>query len=88
MAEEEEKLITIPLRSNKNIPRTKRVPFAVRSIKEHVARHMHSTDEEIWIDPKVNELLWARGKKKSPSSIRVRAIKFEDELVEVSLPEE
>lgn len=88
MAEEEEKLFTVPLRADKNIPRTKRVPHAVKSLKEFIARHMNSVEDEIWVDPKLNEVLWERSRKKAPSSIRVRAIKFEDELVEVSLAEE
>jgi len=41
----------------------------------------------VWIDSSVNEALWARGKYKIPSKIRVRAVKFDDGVVEVSLPE-
>ncbi|HID26174.1 MAG TPA: hypothetical protein EYP23_06935 [Thermoplasmata archaeon] len=43
--------------------------------------------KDIWIDESVNHALWARGKYKIPSRIRVRAVKFDDGAVEVSLPE-
>ncbi|MDX1534814.1 MAG: 50S ribosomal protein L31e, partial [Thermoplasmata archaeon] len=68
-------------------PRTKRVPGAVKIIRAFVQRHMDAAPEDVWIDPKVNEALWTRGIQKPPRRIKIRAIKFEDELVEVSLPE-
>jgi large subunit ribosomal protein L31e len=49
---------------------------------------MKAKTEDVWIDPQINERLWRRGIEKPPHRIRVRVIKFEDELVEVSLPEE
>lgn len=85
---EEERIITVPLRVAMTAPGTKRAKRAVKAIKEHVMRHMKAKTEDIWIDPKINEAIWARGIRKPPKRIRVRAIKFEDELVEVSLPEE
>lgn len=87
MAEEDERVVTIPLSKAWTLPRTKRVPGAIRVIKDYVIRHMRSTEEDVWIDPRVNEFLWARGIQKPPRRIKVRVIKFEDELVEVSLPE-
>jgi large subunit ribosomal protein L31e len=50
-------------------------------------RHMKAGPEDIWIDARVNEAVWARGIQKPPNKIRVKVIKFEDGLVEVSLPE-
>ena len=86
MAEEEE-IFTIPLRKSRGVPRTQRASRAVQEIKEFVIRHMDALDENVWIDPRVNEVLWSRGRQKPPKKIKVRVIKFEDELVEVSLPE-
>jgi large subunit ribosomal protein L31e len=84
-----ERIYTIPLRDVKQLPRTKRAPRAIAVVKKFVARHMKTTEEDVWIDTHVNELLWARGIEKPPSKIRVKAVKFEDqEIVEVSLPEE
>jgi large subunit ribosomal protein L31e len=85
--EEEERIMTIPLRKVISVPRKKRAPRAVRAIKEYVMRHMKAGPEDIWIDARVNEAVWARGIQKPPNKIRVKVIKFEDGLVEVSLPE-
>jgi predicted flap endonuclease-1-like 5' DNA nuclease len=43
--------------------------------------------EDIWLDNEVNELIWARGKFTIPSRVRVRATRFSDGVVEVTLPE-
>ena len=83
---EEERIYTIPLRKVVNVPRTKRAPVAIKEVRRFIVRHMKS--DTVWIDGRVNELLWARGIQNPPSRIRVRAIKFEDGFVEVSLPEE
>ncbi|MFQ5985988.1 MAG: 50S ribosomal protein L31e [Thermoplasmata archaeon] len=83
----EEIILTVPLRKAWDLPRTKRVPGAIKIIRAFVQRHMNTEAEDVWIDPRVNEELWARGIQKPPRRIKIRAIKFEDELVEVSLPE-
>ncbi len=88
MAEQEERILTIPLRVVRTVPRTQRAPRAIKAIREHVVRHLKAKTEDVWIDPQINERLWARGIEKPPHSIKVKVIKFEDELVEVSLPEE
>ena len=41
----------------------------------------------VWIDDSVNKELWAHGKYWTPSKIRVRAVKFDDGVVEATLPE-
>lgn len=87
MAEEDERVLTIPLGRCWELPRTKRVPGAIQAIRTFVQRHMKAEEEDVWIDPSLNEFLWTRGIQKPPRRIRVRVIKFEDELVEVSLPE-
>ena len=102
MAEETERIMTIPLKKTKTAPKTKRANRAIKEIREFVAQHMKAregmSDEEkeqmlppedkVWIDPKINEVIWARSIGKPPASVRVRAIKFEDGQIEVSLPEE
>jgi large subunit ribosomal protein L31e len=44
--------------------------------------------KEVWLDYRLNELIWSRGIEHPPSRVRVKAIRFEDGLIEVSLPEE
>jgi predicted flap endonuclease-1-like 5' DNA nuclease len=43
--------------------------------------------DQIWVDASVNESLWSKGKFTIPSRIRVRATRFSDGVVEVTLPE-
>jgi ribosomal protein L31E len=42
----------------------------------------------IWIDRELNMLIWHRSVRKPPKSIKVRVIKWDDQTVEVDLPEE
>jgi len=86
--ENEEQIITIPLLTAKAAPRTKKSSKAILEVREYIAKHMKADIEDVWLDQKLNEKIWDRGMKKPPARIRVKAVKFEDGLVEVSLPEE
>lgn len=92
MAEEEEgmerRTLIVPLRALKRVPRTKRAPSAIKVLKRHVARHMKADEESVLIWHTVNEKIWARGREKPPSKIKVEVVKFADGMVEVSLPKE
>jgi len=97
MVEELERVFTIPLTVTKIVPKTKRAPRAIKEIKEYIRKHMmEKTSEEdeekdkkeVWLDYKLNELIWSKGIEHPPSRVRVKAIRFEDGLIEVSLPEE
>jgi len=97
MVEELERVFTIPLTVTKIVPKTKRAPRAIKEIKEYVRKHMmEKTSEEdeekdkkeVWLDYRLNELIWSKGIEHPPSRVRVKAIRFEDGLIEVSLPEE
>jgi len=97
MVEELERVFTIPLTVTKIVPKTKRAPRAIKEIKEYVRKHMmEKTSEEdeekdkkeAWLDYRLNELIWSKGIEHPPSRVRVKAIRFEDGLIEVSLPEE
>ena len=80
-----ERIYTIPLRKTKDLVRSRRADLAVRDVKRFLSRHMKS--ETIWLDASVNEALWQNGKFSIPSRIRVRATRFNDGVVEVTLPE-
>lgn len=89
MPDEVERVYTIPLRQRlKNVPRSKRAPTAVKLVKQHIHRHMKADEGDVWIDPLLSEHIWSRGITNAPGRLRVRAIKFEDGIVEVSLQEE
>jgi len=86
--EEEERILNIPLRATKSAPRTKRAKRAISEIREQVTKHLKADEKDVWIDGALNERIWSRGIQNPPSKIRVKAIKFEDGLVEVSLADE
>lgn len=80
-----ERIYTIPLRKTKDLVRSRRADLAIRDVKRFLTRHMKS--DRIWLDQEVNHHLWAHGKFTIPSRIRVRATRFSDGVVEVTLPE-
>ena len=91
MAEKEilfERVLTIPMRKVYNRPDIQRAPFAIRYLKRFVARHTNTTSDDVWIDGPLNRIIWKRGAKRPPKSIKVRIIKWDDQTVEVDLPEE
>jgi large subunit ribosomal protein L31e len=91
MAEDDillEKIMTIPLRKVMTRPATERSGYAIKFIRSFVARHMHTTVDNVWMHNELNEAVWSRGLKKPPKSIKVRVVKWEDQHVEVELPEE
>ena len=55
--------------------------------KSSNARRGSGEDKQLFIDPPVNQYIWARGIEKPPSKVRVRALKFEDGSVIVHLAE-
>lgn len=86
--EELEREYTVPLRASKHLPpKTERAKHAVLTIRRFMARHMKGDLKDIWIDPRLNEYLWERSIENVPSKVRVKAIRFEDGLVEVDLAE-
>lgn len=86
MADNElERIYTIPLRKAHHGTRSKRANRAIRDVRNFLTRHMKS--EEVWIGNDVNEALWSRGKFRIPSRIRVRATRFDDGVIEVTLPD-
>ena len=87
MAEEIERIITIPLRATKMAPRSRRAKRAVKEVRGFIMRHMKADEDKVWLDTALNEKLWARGIQNPPSRITVKAVKFDDGLVEVTLAE-
>ena len=92
MAEKEsskeiERIYVVPLRGAKIGRTSLAAPRAVKQVRGFLTKHMKVGREDIWIDDSLNRELWSKGKYKIPSKIRVRAVKFEDGVVEVTLPE-
>ena len=84
----------IPLREkSRPVPRYKKTPKAVKTIKEFLVRHMKIRDRDlkkIKIDPFLNEVLWFRGIKRHPHKIKVKVTKKGEivEVFEVDLPKQ
>lgn len=86
MAEEIERIFVIPLKKT-GFKSSKAAPTAVKRVRKYLTRHMKVDEKNIWIDDSLNTALWRYGKYKMPSKIRVKAVKFEDGVVEAYLPE-
>ncbi|VVB62193.1 50S ribosomal protein L31e [uncultured archaeon] len=82
-----ERIYIIPLRRAKIGPTSRAVPRAVDDIRHFLIKHMKVEQKNVWIDDFLNKELWKYGKFWVPSKIRVRAVKFEDGVVEATLPE-
>jgi large subunit ribosomal protein L31e len=82
-----ERIYIIPLRRAKIGPTSRAAPRAVDDVRHFLMRHMKVEQKNVWIDDSLNKELWAHGKFWVPSKIRVRAVKFEDGVVEATLPE-
>jgi large subunit ribosomal protein L31e len=78
----------IPLREKSRVvPRYKKTPKAIKTIKEFLARHMKVENRDlnkVKIDKSLNEFMWARGIRKHPHKIKVKAIR-EGENIRVEL---
>ena len=86
MAEEIEKIYVIPLKK-KGFKSSMAAPIAVKRVKQFLTKHMKVEAEDIWMDDSLNNALWTHGKYRMPSKIRVKAVKFDDGVVEAYLPE-
>jgi large subunit ribosomal protein L31e len=86
--EELEREYIIPLRASQHQPsRRRRAGHALETVRRFVGRHMKGKVADVWIDPRLNEFIWTRGVQHIPSKVRVKAIRFEDGLIEVDLVE-
>ena len=81
-----ERVYTISIRQKmKKYPRWLRAKKSVKYIRNFLSRHMKVEPENVKIDASINEKLWERGAEKPPARIRVRAVKFDDGVVEAEL---
>ena len=77
MAEDLERVYTIPLRNVKNVKRTIRATRAIREVKNFLMKHKKV--EDVVIDSSINEKIWERGIQKIPSKIKVKATLVEED---------
>lgn len=74
----EERVVTVPLREAKSAPKSERADAAMTVIREQLARNFAVDEDEVRLDPSINEAVWSRGRKKPPSKLRVRAARFQE----------
>ena len=92
-SEKIEREYTISLREKlRPVPRYKKTPKAVKTIKEFLARHMKVRDRDlkkIKIDSYLNEELWMRGIRNPVHKVKVKVVKDGDvvRVYSASLPE-
>jgi large subunit ribosomal protein L31e len=86
MAEEIERIYVIPLKKT-GFNSARAAPTAIKRVKNYLTRHMKVEEKDIWIDDSLNKALWSRGKYTMENKIRVKAVKFDDGVVEAYLPE-
>jgi large subunit ribosomal protein L31e len=75
----EERVITVPLRGVQAGSRTGRADRAMSIVREHLAQHFSVEEDAVRLDPSINETVWAQGRAKPPSKLRVRAARFDEE---------
>ncbi len=84
----EEVEYVIPLREkSRPVPRYRKTPKAIKTIKEFIAKHMKIQNRDlnkVKIDKDLNQYIWAKGIRKHPHKIKVKVIK-EGENMKVEL---
>jgi large subunit ribosomal protein L31e len=82
---EVEREYTIPLRDKiGRVPRYKKTPKAIKSIKEFIAKHMKVENRDlnkVKLSMYLNQFMWGRGIKNPPSKIKVKATKKGENVV-------
>ena len=81
-----EELINISLRKARFSSKSRRADTAVQIIKDSVSRYTKSDVDKIWMDNKVNEMLWDRSRKHIKTKVSLKIIKLEDGTTEILLP--
>jgi len=59
-------------------------------VREHLAKHFAVENDEVRLDPSINEAVWDKGQKNPPRKLRVHAARFVEDgetVVEAELEE-
>lgn len=82
----DEIILNVSLKEARDSSVTRRADSAISVLKEKISRYVKIDEGKIWLDSKVNEAIWARGRKRIPSALKVKIIKLSDGTAEVVLP--
>jgi len=75
----EERVVTVPLRNADRGSNTNAADKALSLVREHLAQHFSVEEAVVRLDPSINEEIWSNGRSSPPSSVRIRAARFEEE---------
>jgi large subunit ribosomal protein L31e len=75
----DERVVTVPLRDVQAGSQTDRADTAMSLVREHLAQHFSVEEAAVRLDPSINEAIWAGGRANPPSTLRVRAARFDEE---------
>ena len=75
----EERVVTVPLRDANRGSSTNATDKALSLVREHLAQHFSVDEDVVRMDPSINEEIWSHGRTSPPSSVRIRAARFEEE---------
>ncbi|MCD6246892.1 MAG: 60S ribosomal protein L31 [Candidatus Diapherotrites archaeon] len=75
-----EKLINFSFRKLYRQPRTKRAKRAINHLRRTLAKRFHVSEENVWISPKINELIWEKGFSKVPRVMPLKIIQEETRI--------
>ena len=78
-ADFDERVMTVPLRDVLAEAKGQRADKAMALVRSHLAQHFNVADEDVRLDPSINEAVWERGQKTPPRKLQVRAARFEEE---------
>ena len=82
-----ERIYTIPLNKSYEYTRVRRVPRAVKILRQFVSRHMKVELENVLISNMLNNSMWTRSIQKPPRRVKVRIVK-QDSVAHVYLLDE
>jgi len=75
----EERVVTVSLRAARAAPSQERADKAMSVVREHLAEQFSVPEDDVRLDPGINEAVWARSRSKPPRKLRVRAARFVEE---------
>ncbi|MCL4336380.1 MAG: 50S ribosomal protein L31e [Candidatus Thermoplasmatota archaeon] len=81
-----ELLLNVPLRGMKKSSISRSADTAIEIIRDFVSRNTKVDKSKIWIDNRVNELVWSKGRYNTQSKLTVKVLKLQDGSAEVILP--
>ncbi len=77
----EERLYTVPLSKAYKKPENKRASYAVGLLRAFVSRHMKAHPSAVFIAPQANEAINARGSRRPPKSLKIKASRDKEGMV-------